>query len=97
MIPYASLKMEYYPGNIINSSEVDYKARILAKGDKISSAGEVYLQKAVSVGNFTALAFLKIDEKRVNDSLKRGIKKLLGMVESVDGAELSSLLFPICH
>jgi hypothetical protein len=53
--------MEYYPGNIINSSEVDYKARILAKGDKISSAGDVYLQKAVSVGNFIALAFLKID------------------------------------
>lgn len=72
--------MEYYPGNIINSSEVDYKARISAKGDKISSAGEVYLQKAVSVGNFVALAFLKIDSNRVNDSLKRGIKKLLTMV-----------------
>jgi hypothetical protein len=80
VIPYASLKMEYYPGNIINLSEVDYKARILAKGEVISSAGSVYLQKAISIGSFAGLAFLKMDEKRVDDSLKLGIKKLLGQV-----------------
>lgn len=80
VIPYATLKLEYYPGNIINSSEVDYKARILAKGEQISSPGSVYLQKAVSVGTFTGIAFLKIDEKRISDSLKLGIKNLLNTV-----------------
>lgn len=77
--------MEYYPGNIINSSEVDYKARILAKGEQVSSPGSVYLQKAISIGSFVGLAFLKIDEKRVQDSLKVGIKRLLGQIENVDG------------
>jgi hypothetical protein len=55
------MKMDYYPGNIINSSNIDYKTRILQKGDEISAAGGVYLQKAIGVGKFTGLAFLKID------------------------------------
>lgn len=97
VIPYASLKMEYYPGNIINSSEVDYKAKILGKGEKISSAGSVYLQKAISVGRFVGLAFLKVDAKRVSDSLKLGIKTLLSQVEQIEGPiQLDTLIFPLC-
>lgn len=66
--------MEYYPGNIINASEVDYKKRILSKGDDISKAGSVYMQKALQVGTFVGLAFLKIDENRLEDSLRIGVK-----------------------
>jgi hypothetical protein len=72
--------MEYYPGNIINSSEIDYKERIMAKGDVITSPGSVYLQKAISVGSFVGLAFLKIDEKRISDSLITGVKMLLNQL-----------------
>jgi hypothetical protein len=32
------------------------------------------MQKALEVGKFTALGFLKIDESRKSDSLKIGIK-----------------------
>lgn len=61
VIPYSNMKMDYYPGNIINSSSIDYKKRIIQKGDEISGAGGVYLQKAIDVGKFTGIAFLKID------------------------------------
>ena len=83
VIPYSSMKMDYYPGNIINSSNIDYKKRIIQKGDEIAGAGGVYLQKSIDVGKFVGLAFMKIDEKRIKDSLKLGIKQLLSKVESM--------------
>lgn len=76
---------------------MDYKARIVNKGEQVSSPGSIYLQKAISVGTFQGLAFLKIDEKRVDDSLKLGIKRLLAQVEKVEGpVGLESIIFPIC-
>lgn len=80
VIPYSNMKMDYYPGNIINSSNIDYKKRIMQKGDEISGAGGIYLQKSIDAGKFVGLAFLKIDEKRMKDSLKLGIKQLLSKV-----------------
>lgn len=32
VIPYSTLQMEYYPGNLINSSTVDYRKKIMNKG-----------------------------------------------------------------
>jgi hypothetical protein len=53
--------MEYYPGNIINSSPFDYKKKILSKGEEIAKPGHVYLQKALDISTLIGLAFLKID------------------------------------
>ena len=44
------------------------------KGTAISAAGAVYLQKAISVYQFEALAFLKIDKSNIQESLRLGIK-----------------------
>lgn len=61
IIPYTTVSMEYYPGNLINSSEIDYRKKIASKGVDIAGAGHVYMQKAIEIGNFTAVGFLKID------------------------------------
>ena len=39
--------MEFYPGNVVNSSSVDYRKKIMQKGAEIEVPGSVYLQKAV--------------------------------------------------
>lgn len=86
VLPYITTKMEYYPRNIINSSSFDYRKKILektAKAEEISRPGAVYLQKAVEVGSFVALAFLKIDVGRLEESLKTGVKEVLRLAESL--------------
>lgn len=52
--------MEYYPGNVVNSSSVDYRKKITNKGKEIESPGAVYLQKALNVYTFEAIAFVKV-------------------------------------
>ncbi len=65
--------MEYYPGNVVNSSSIDYRKKIVSKGEEIASPGAVYLQKAIGVYTFEAIAFIKIDKSCAQDSLKTGI------------------------
>lgn len=35
VMPYSTIQMEYYPGNVVNSSEVDYRKKIINKGSEI--------------------------------------------------------------
>jgi len=35
VMPYSSIQMEYYPGNLVNSSSVDYRKKITQKGAEI--------------------------------------------------------------
>lgn len=77
VVPYATVQMEYYPGNAVNLSSVDYRKKIISKGNLINEPGSVYLQKAFEVYSFQALAFLKIDPSQVESSLKAGVKELL--------------------
>jgi hypothetical protein len=39
--------MEYFPGNAVNTSTVDYRKKIISKGEIIEKPGSVYLQKAI--------------------------------------------------
>ena len=57
--------MEYYPGNLVNSSEVDYRKKILSKGAELEQGGSVYLQKAIGVYGFEAIAFVRIDKGHI--------------------------------
>ena len=61
-MPYTTIQMEYYPGNVVNSSSVDYRTKITNKGAEISSPGAVYPQKAVEVYTFAAIFFVKVDK-----------------------------------
>jgi hypothetical protein len=79
VIPYTTIKMEYYPGNIINNATVNYKTKITNKGSEISEPGYIYLQKNAGVGDFIGLAFLKIDNDK-EESLKKGVTNLLKYV-----------------
>lgn len=56
--------MEYYPGNIINYSSVDYKKKIQGKGEELNKPGEIYIQKCQNL-KFIAFAFMKIMEDKV--------------------------------
>ncbi len=85
VIPYKTVLMEYYPGIIINSSSIDYRNKIIKKGSEISKAGTPYFQKAIEVESFTVLAFLKIDEKQVEDSLRLGVTSVLRIADKCDG------------
>jgi hypothetical protein len=58
--------MEYYPGNIINSSSANYREKIIQKGKDIQEMGKIYLQKCVGIGKFKVLAFMKIDDSRIS-------------------------------
>ena len=57
----------------MNSSSVDYRKKIMDKGSEIEGLGSVYLQKAIEVYTFAAIAFIKIDKEKVEESLKRGV------------------------
>ena len=57
--------MEFYPGNSINSSSVDYRHKIEKKGSDIEKAGSVYLQKAVGVYSFEAIAFVRVNRGQI--------------------------------
>lgn len=72
--------MEYFPGNLINSSSVDYRKKIMNKGSEIEAPGAIYLQKAIEVYTFEALCFVKIDKESVQESLKKGIHEMLKLV-----------------
>ena len=97
VLPYSTTKMEYFPGNIINRSSINYKQKIIGKGEQISTPGTVYMQKAVDLDHLEAIAFLKIDPDSPESSLKIGTKEVLKMVEKLkSGTELDSIIFPIC-
>ena len=60
MMPYSTLQMAYYTRNLINSSKVGYRKKIIPKV-QISVAGSAYLQKVIRVHNFEVIAFVRID------------------------------------
>jgi hypothetical protein len=47
VVPYSTVQMEYFPGNAVNTSTVDYRKKIISKGEIIEKPGSVYLQKAI--------------------------------------------------
>ena len=90
--------MEFYPGNVVNSSSVDYRKKIMQKGAEIEAPGSVYLQKAVEVYHFEAIAFVKIDKSEIEESLRKGIIEVLRHVEKIEKPiTLETLVFPICE
>lgn len=62
IVPYRNLKLDYYPGNFIISSTIDYRSKIKTKGTDLEKPGRVYFQKAVNLANYSALAFLRVDD-----------------------------------
>lgn len=67
IIPYKDLKLEMYPGNIVNKCKADYRKKILDKGAEIEELGHIYAQKCVGIPNFKAFGFLKMG-KGVNEA-----------------------------
>lgn len=76
IVPYRNLKLDYYPGNFVISSTIDYRAKIKSKGADLEKPGRVYFQKAVGLANYSAVAFLRVDdsdESKVKSSIEEGI------------------------
>ena len=48
------------------------------------------------MANFEALAFLKVDDFTLKDSLSKGIKQVFERVEGIDEASLESVVFSFC-
>jgi hypothetical protein len=67
----------------VNSSPVNYKKHIEKKGEAIEKPGSIYIQKAVEIGKFVALAFLKIDENKLGECVENGLKDLINIISGV--------------
>jgi hypothetical protein len=77
---------------------VDYRKKILLKGAELETAGSVYLQKAIEVYTFEAIAFVKIDRGQIEESLRKGIIDVLRYVAKIESPiTLETLVFPICE
>lgn len=81
VIPYKNLKLDIYPGSIINRCKADYRKKIDSK-EQNKEIGSVYIQKCVGIPNFQGFAFMRVGSdgcKEIDsESLKKGLENLLG-------------------
>jgi hypothetical protein len=73
--PFKTPRLEFYPGNIINQSKINYKEKI-AKKEELKNAGETYFQKAHEIASFEGIAFLKVDDSQLEESFKKGVRQV---------------------
>lgn len=82
IVPFKTPRLELYPGSIVNQSKINYKDKI-AKKEELKTGGESYFQKAQDIAQFEGIAFLKIDESQMEQSLKKGIRPIFEKIESI--------------
>lgn len=63
VFPFADANFSVYPGNLINSLEVDYREKIEKKISEgiLIKGGELYAQKCCGLPNFEIILFVRID------------------------------------
>jgi hypothetical protein len=98
VVPFRNIKLDYYPGNFILSRTFKYKEKIISKGAELEKGGYIYFQKAVDVAFFQGIAFLKVDETKIEQSLEDGISVILRDIGKLQTSEkFDSMVFPLCE
>jgi hypothetical protein len=91
VVPFKTPKLEYYPGAIINQSKINYKEKLTKKD--LKEPGKVYIQKAQDIASYEAVAFLKVDEGQLEESLKNGVKETFLIIGSISEVNFESIVF----
>ena len=59
VIPYTNIKLDIFPGSVINKCKANYREKIENKG-VAAVPGSAYNQKCVGIPNFKAFCFVNV-------------------------------------